>query len=168
VAAERATLPGTLVVERPVAEGVYGERAILYSDDPGRRVLKQYHYSFWLKSPPQLVQDYLVDALRRRQLAERVVEDGVEFEEAHRLVSRITRFERLRAPDQVAVGLEVMLLRPGEYTPALIRRYSEIRPLADEGLTAAVAGFEAALDAVADRLQKDLDAFNDNNTMAAP
>ncbi len=158
-AAAPAALPGVLVVERPLAEGVYGERAILYSEDPGRRVLRQHHYSFWLKSPPRLVQDFLVAELRRLGAARRVVDGGVEAAGAYHLSARLLRFERLMEPLGVAVAAEFMLTPPERFEPAWVRRYTETRAVAEKGMTAAVAGFEAALAAVAGRLREDLAAF---------
>lgn len=150
-------LPGVLVVERPVAEGVFGERAILYSDDPAGRVLKQYHYHYWLKAPPRLVQDFLVRELRHLGVAARVLDqDTSPSAEFYRLSSRLLRFERLRYPDSSVVEMEFALTPPGAFEPRFVGRYSESHPTADQELTTVVAGFEMALGAVVQRLRADL------------
>ena len=63
---------GTLLVDEPQAEGVYRERPILYVDSQRPLELVQYHYRHWLQTPSHLIQDNLVDYLRRANVATRV------------------------------------------------------------------------------------------------
>ena len=53
-AAQHVHLPGELVVRSLRADGLYSERAIVFSDQPQQRQLQQYHYQHWLYPPAQL------------------------------------------------------------------------------------------------------------------
>ena len=44
------------------ADGLYRERAILYSEN--KVEIKQYHYHHWVDSPNRLLQEYLAERLR--------------------------------------------------------------------------------------------------------
>ena len=94
------------------AEGLYNERAILFSSD-GQRLLQQYHYQYWLYPPTQLVQDYLVEQWRQEESGRnvRAAERGGGC--AWQVSGRILRFERVLAGNKAVVQLELSLEKGG-------------------------------------------------------
>jgi ABC-type uncharacterized transport system auxiliary subunit len=156
-AAQATTGGKLLLVMRPRSDGLYGERALAYSEDPEHRVLRQYHYHFWQDAPPSLVQGYLVAALRAHRLAAMVAEYDPGLDGDFVLASKLQRFEQLIDADgaKVVVSLELQLERGDHGRPLLLREYTETVPAASSAPNDAVAAFEGALQAIADRFAKD-------------
>lgn len=102
-------LSGALAVRPLRAEGLYGERAIVFSDAQ-QRSLQQYHYHHWFYSPEQLVQEHLAERLRQSGIATEVklAERG---NDGQYLVSgRILRFDMVLASQPMAAAtLELRL-----------------------------------------------------------
>lgn len=142
----------------PSAPGLYGERAMLFSRDPGRRILEQYHYRFWLQPPPELIRDYLATYLRRAGVARRVSTDYAPPSGASRLDLRIRRFEQVlgRPASEAVVGLELSWYAPDRDQPALQQAYEARAPIGPDGPDAVVLAFEQALGQVAASLVGDL------------
>ena len=53
------------------ADGLYRERAILYSENEIE--IKQYHYHHWVDSPSRLLQEYLAERLRLSKISKVVL-----------------------------------------------------------------------------------------------
>jgi ABC-type uncharacterized transport system auxiliary subunit len=104
-------LDGVLMVQGGTAAPIYRDRALLYSEPGAPERLQQYHYHYWIDTPPQLLQRGLADYLRKAGVARQVVlpEDGVDA--AYRLRVDIERFEHVRDRNggEVAVALRMTL-----------------------------------------------------------
>lgn len=149
---------GTVGVAPLHARGLYQERAILYVNGDSPLELHLYHYRFWTESPAHLIQDHVVEYLRKAGIADKVVryEPGVSTD---RLVSgSIDRFERLvGAHDRVIVSLELRYgdadrLQPPEWT----KTYTVTEPVQNRTVPAVATAFGAALDRVCQAFVRDL------------
>jgi ABC-type uncharacterized transport system auxiliary subunit len=87
-------LPMSLHVQRFTADGLLRERAMLYSDDNGHRVLKQHVYHYWLDNPARLLHDYWAAQLQGSDL----VQTGQSSATDYVLRGRLRRMERLLSP----------------------------------------------------------------------
>jgi ABC-type uncharacterized transport system auxiliary subunit len=146
-----------LLVMRPRTDGLYAERALLYSEDPAHRVLQRYHYHLWLDTPPSLVQDYLIAALRAQRLTGMVADYDPGLDGDFLLASKLQRFEQLVGSDgaEVVVSLELKLERADHGRPLLLREYTETVRAASSAPNDAVAAFEQALQAIVERFVGD-------------
>ncbi len=145
-----------LIVRPLEAEGLYAERAVIYSEDPGHRVLRQYHYHFWLEAPGRLLQDYVAAYLRAAGLAPQVSAEYSSSAADYVVSGRVLRFERLLDGDQARVVVALRLsLRPAEGEgPLLVREYRAEVPAAEE-LSTSVPAFERALDSILAKFVQD-------------
>ena len=64
---------GIVLVSRFNSDGLYADRAVVYTEDDAEMVLQQYHYHFWSESPQTLLQAELVEWLRAANLSQWVV-----------------------------------------------------------------------------------------------
>ncbi len=150
-------ITGTIAVREMASDGLHSERAMLYSEDPGQRVLQQYHYHFWLDAPPRLAQDYLVAYLRKIGIAERVVEGHSGIAGTYTVSGRLKRFEQLldQGNFRTIVELELRLWSPDATVPVMVKDYRAMVPVGS-GVTAAVQGYEKALDGIAAEFADDI------------
>lgn len=139
-------LPGTLEVGRFDADGVTGERALVYSEGAGR--LRRYSYHYWVDSPTRLIQKALVESLRTVNAAQTVVTPNLRLLADWRLEGSVDRLEhRLigeeRAEALLAVEFSVVNARDGRLV--MIDSFSARRDLASQDVSAAADAFDSAL-----------------------
>ncbi len=129
-----------------LAEGLYNERALLYTNDNLARELKQYHYHFWITSPPDLLRDYLVSFLRTADTSP-VIISGRSVSEGLQITGRLNEFEKLVSGDQssVKVALELRLDKYGNELPLLLKEYRVIEEVQGKSLTDVITSFNAAV-----------------------
>jgi ABC-type uncharacterized transport system auxiliary subunit len=145
---------GAIVVRSFNADGVHGERAILYSDDAATLELQQHHYAFWTEPPPRMLQSALIDRLRAAGGAALVTDDA-KIDAALTVRGRIRRFERQLAGDPAVVVQLELRLDDASGRPLLVKDYAARTPVADEKVPAAVDGFTTALRTVFDEFLAD-------------
>ncbi len=148
-------LQGELVVRPLRADGLYTERAIVYSDERQLQ-LQQYHYHHWLYSPPRLVQEYLAGRLRQDGVASVVRLDGPSAETAYAVSGRIVRFDKIVAASQIraSVALELRLEKKNRMLWQQIYTASEVTT--DASMAGFVVAMETALNRVYSEFFKDL------------
>jgi ABC-type uncharacterized transport system auxiliary subunit len=132
-----------------LAEGLYNERALLYSRDNPSRELEQFHYHFWITSPPSLLRDYLVRLLRQAEISPMVI-TGVGPGKGLQITGRLIAFERQGSGDQPSANviLELRVDRQGDELPLLLREYSARSPIEGPAMTDVIMGFNAAADEI--------------------
>lgn len=113
VAAAGALLKAEVVVLPLRADGLYSERAMLFSSD-GERQLQQYHYQHWLYSPAQLAQEFLAVQLRQAGLGGNVYASAQAGEAPYIVAGRILHFERIVSQNKARVALELRLEKKGK------------------------------------------------------
>jgi ABC-type uncharacterized transport system auxiliary subunit len=151
-------LPVTVQVRRFTADGLLRERAMLYSDDSGHRVLKQHAYHYWMDTPARLLHDYW--AARLPGVNPTPVGQSIATEFA--LHGRLRRMERLLGSDGVDIALSVELRLRDTVTgrDVLQRSYDVIERASSDRVVDSVKAFEAALQAIHARFVIDLAALS--------
>jgi ABC-type uncharacterized transport system auxiliary subunit len=153
-----------LVVEAFRADGVHGERPILYANDRDSLRINQYHYQLWNDPPPVLAQRHFIAGLAAAGVAPQVSDRLSPRVEAYRLRATLFRFERVfveRQPVEVVVGLRLRLDRDGTDLPVL-ELAEEVRvPVAGRRVEDAAIALSAGLDRIIADLVRRLEARAD-------
>ena len=133
-----------------VAEGLYNERALLYTDDQNGRRLLQHHYHFWLTSPPRLLREYLVEFLRESDSASMIITDSSSDETGYKISGKVLGFE-IQTTGELAtanVNLELKVNAGGEDLPRFIKQYRLEENINGSSMTDTVAGFNSAVNKI--------------------
>lgn len=161
--AEQRLTTAPLTVTGFTAEGLYHDRALLYSNDPEHRQLQQHHYYYWYTSPPRLLREYLVQYLRHARVASTVLDDsgtGGSFS----VTGKVLHFERhAAAPAAVEVMLELQLMHPDRALPLILKQYHARVEVQGQDMGAIVAAFNTAVDGIYGEFVQDMAA-----ALAAP
>jgi len=143
------------------ADGVFGERPLVYSmaEEPER--LLQYHYQLWTDPPGLFLQRRFVDLMQLHQISAQVSARTSPRAEPMVLSGHIERFERVKPANaadawQVVVSLRLRLERHRGVQPILERSYEERLDAAGDDIYATVLAFGAAVDAIGARWAADL------------
>lgn len=150
-------LDGTLVVERFAADGVVGERPILYKAAEGPR-LQQYSYHYWSQTPGALLRDAAIREYRRAGAASRVAAPGARLLPDYRMTGTLERLYHRRSDGQAAavLAVEVTVTRARDGEPLLLKRYSEAQRVRSTRVQAAVQAFRTAITTILARSMDDL------------
>lgn len=143
---ERPALPGTLLVKRFAADGLLGQRALVYADAAAPGVLYQYRYHFWADAPGELLQNLTVQMLRAARIAHEVVTPHLGVSARYVLLGRVRRLEHLLgdAP-AVAVSLELAITGAEHDAPIVLGDHQLILPLDEPDVDAAVHAMSEAV-----------------------
>jgi ABC-type uncharacterized transport system auxiliary subunit len=141
-------LDAPLVINNVQADGVHGERPILYATDHDSLRILQYHYQLWNDPPPALVLRRALHLFAQRKLAPMVTERLDPRVSAYRLSTRLFRFEviRLGVNREVVVGMQMRVDRDGEQYPVLEKRIELRREASGESLEQGTRALSEALD----------------------
>ena len=139
----------TIFVDKFLSDGIYNERALLFSEDADNRELQQYHYYFWSFPPPSLLRNYLVDYLRAADSAPVVVGD-YSTGSGLKISGKILGFEILKRSEDSSVNvvLEIRLDKLGESGPRLVKTYNALESVNGVSMDDKVAAFNRAVDRV--------------------
>jgi ABC-type uncharacterized transport system auxiliary subunit len=144
-----------LVLEGFRADGVHGERPILYANDADSIKVNQYHYQLWNDPPPLMVQRRLQELLNAAKVSAYVTDRISGREPAYRLSGTIHRFERVLAegqPTEVVFGVRLRLQGSAMERP-LIESDEVVRvPVTGPRVEDAAIALSAAVDQVAVRV----------------
>lgn len=108
------TLGHTLALKRFVTDGLHSERALLYCEADMPLQLRQYHYHHWLDSPPRLIQEHMISALRSAHVADTVLNYDPVERNGLQLSGKIRSFEHRRAGDKATVIIDMELRLDGD------------------------------------------------------
>ncbi len=105
------TLTSDLAIKRLASDGLHGERALLFSKAGQALQLKQYHYHHWSDTPPRMLQEYFISALRKANVANTVINYDPGQRTALTLSGKIRHFEQIGRgnKNEVLVELELQL-----------------------------------------------------------
>jgi ABC-type uncharacterized transport system auxiliary subunit len=110
VAALAAPVEGVIEVPPFQAEGVMGERPLLFTRDGGVQ-LEQRNYAYWTDPPPAMLRDQLIAYLRAAKAAGDVVPSELRVNAHYRVEGRIKRLEQLDgAKNAATIALELALI----------------------------------------------------------
>ncbi|MFQ5659847.1 MAG: ABC-type transport auxiliary lipoprotein family protein [Gammaproteobacteria bacterium] len=155
--AGKGLIDGAIFVRQFIADGLYQERALIYTTGAADIELGQYHYHYWVDSPARLLRDQLIDYLRAADAAPRVL-DAVDVPAQLRISARIKRFERRHDgnSDVVYVSLDFRVDLPDQDRPILLREYSEQAAVDGEQMEMVVMAFGKALSRIFAHLVGDI------------
>ncbi|MDR3438427.1 ABC-type transport auxiliary lipoprotein family protein [Telmatospirillum sp.] len=150
-------LPGVVEVGRFTAEGMTGERAMLYSyrDTPDQ--VQRYGYQLWTDPPPVLLQNQLVLLLRAGGVAPTVVTADLHVPPDFLIEGRLRRFEQIVGPPsavRVDMDIGVVRLHGGELLH--LASYRVEKPVTSDKPADAVEAYQAALSEIFRRFIADL------------
>ena len=140
-------LPGTIEVERFVADGLTSERAIVFSEVGKPNQVKAYHYHFWIKPPTVMLRDELVSFLRASKISDSVVTPEMRVRANYALTGKIKHLEQVRANGQTRTLLETEfgLRRPNDGKLLFLDSYRIENVAEDNSVAAAVDSLNTAL-----------------------
>ena len=151
----KPVLDKPLVVESFRADGVHGERPILYANDVDSIKVSQYHYQLWNDPPPVMVQRRLQELLQQARVSEYVTDRLSGRLPGYRLTGTVYRFERVLVdgtPTEVVLGVRLRL-QASEATMPLIERDELLRvPGSGNTVEDSAVALSAAVDQLAKRL----------------
>lgn len=151
----------TLEIRPFDADGILGERALVYSEgDDG--VLLQYSYHFWVEGPSQAVQRELAEHLRATGRFARVLTPRFRVRPDVEILGRIGRLEQViegEGAARVLVELEIGAERVTRDGGLLVlNTYRVDAPATDASPASAATAMRSALRGIFDRFTEDLAA----------
>ena len=91
------------------SDALHRERAILYSNTREPLHIQRYNYHHWTQVPNELIQEHLIDYLRKTEFAPQVVRYGEVVQVDARVSGYIKRFERVIDGGEVKVQVRLEL-----------------------------------------------------------
>ena len=152
-------LPGILEASPLGADGVTGERPLLFTENDGVK-LGQRSYALWTELPTSMIRDQLVTYLRSAGAADQVVRSELRVGAAYRLQGQIKRLEQSagKKADMGIVELELTVIDETDDHIVLTKVYHSEQPAADHSIDAAVTALNAGLQDVLQRFAADIAA----------
>jgi cholesterol transport system auxiliary component len=142
------------------ADGVLGERPIVYSYDDEPQKLSQYHYQLWTDPPGAWIQRRIVDLLGNYRISPLVSPRASPRSEPSQLTGTIERFERIKNATggqwRVAVALRLRLEAHRASVPLLEKRYEVMLDVAGDTIANSVDSFGQAVDQITAQFVQDL------------
>ena len=141
-------LPGTIELDRFVADGLTSERGIVYSAAATPNQVQAYHYHFWIKPPTVLLRDELVSFLREAKAASAVVTPEVRANAKYVLTGKIEHLEQTRGKaERTLLEIELALRGADDGELIFLKTYRQENASAG-GVGAAVDSLNTALSIV--------------------
>lgn len=137
-------LPGAVDVVAFRGDGMLNDRGILHRE--GAQAIAAYNYNFWWQPPGAMLQNSLVDALRRANAFQLVTTPELRLDRNYEIVGRIRRFEQVDA--SVNVEVELLLRATASGTPLLLKTYAKREPAGDGSIPAVVSAMSTAVDEI--------------------
>ncbi len=150
----QSLLDAPLVLDGFRADGVHGERPILYSNDPDSLKISQYHYQLWNDPPPIMVQRRFQELFTKAHVAPYVTDRLGLRERGYRLQGSIYRFERVLvagAPAEIVVGMRLALVADADALPMLERDELVRLPVTGDRVEDSAVALSAGIDEIARR-----------------
>ena len=137
------------------ADGLYRERAILYSENEIE--IKQYHYHHWVDSLNRLLQEHLVERLRLSGMSKVVL---TEFEGNSNLIikGKIKAFEQRKSgtKNSAFISIEFRADKNNEGQPILFKQYTQVVDSEESSMTSVVNAFGVAVNNIYESFYNDL------------
>ena len=138
-------LKGAVEVPSFRADGLLNNRAIVHRQ--GTNALSGYSYHFWWMAPAVMLEQSLVDTLRKAKAFDTVTTPELRLNRSYEIVGHIRHLER--GPAAVSVELELLLRNPRTGSPLLFKTYTQDASIAaDADMSAVVAAFSTAINTI--------------------
>lgn len=141
-------LPGTIELDRFVADGLTSERGIVYSAAATPNQVKAYHYHFWTKPPTVMLRDELVTFLREAKAAKAVVTPEHRLDADYVLTGKVEHLEHIIGESERTVMEVELSLRAANDGKLLFLKTYRQENAAGNGVAAAVESLNTALSLV--------------------
>ena len=140
------------------SDALHRERAILYSDAKQPLHVQRYNYHHWSQVPNTLIQEHLIDYLRKARFSPQVVRYGEVVKIDARITGYIKRFERIidSGEVKVQVRLELQFETFGDKRRHYQWIYTVEQAASDRSMDATVEAFSQALESVYQQFLTDL------------
>lgn len=139
----------TVEIARFVADGSVSNRPILYSSDKNPNSVSEYHYHFWIESPPILVKDALVSYMRAAGVANRVVTPQMRVSPDYSVLGRIKRLEIYTGAKHFGVAaFEIGLRRDIDGELIVLKEYEAKIVAKNKSVGSAITAIEKAMEQV--------------------
>ncbi len=144
------TLPGTIEVDRFVADGLTSERPIVYSEAANPNQVKAYHYNFWIKPPTVMLRDELVTFLRASKISNAIVTPEMRVSADYALTGKIKHLEQvvMKTGHRTILEIELALRNPGTGKLLFLDTYRLENDASGPSVAAAVESLNTALSIV--------------------
>ncbi len=153
----KALFPGTLEIDRFVADGLTAGRPIVYSKAGKPYQVKEYHYHFWTQPPTVMLRDELVSYLRAAKISSAVVTPEMRVPVDYVLTGKITRLERIvGTPPKAVIELELGLRKATGGKLIFLDTYRIEKQSVGSGVGSAVKSLNTALTAIYAKFVDDL------------
>ena len=151
-------IPGVLEVVPFSADGVAGERPLLFTANGVK--LEQRNYAYWTDVPAAMLRDQAIAYLRSAGAADKVVPSELRIGGAYRIQGDIKRLEQGVVNKKSTGVIELELSLIDEDTDALVvsKVYHSEQPAADDTIDSAVSALDAGLQDILKRFTADIDA----------
>lgn len=148
----------TIAVAPLHSDGLHGERAILYINSDRPLELQRYHYHHWTDSPPRLIQESLLNYLRKSGLARNVVRYDPEEQVDGTISGTLLHFERVTGPGgiKVEVALELEYNNDQKLPQTWHKEYHVTLPVGNSSIHSTIEGFGSALQQIFNAFVADL------------
>ncbi len=155
--AAKPLFPGTIEVDRFVADGLTAGRPIVYSEDGKPYQVKEFHYHFWTQPPTVMLRDELVTYLRQAKVASTVVTPEMRVRADFVLTGKIRRLEKIvGTPPKAVLELELVLRKASGGKLIFLDTYRMETPSDGSGVDAAVYSLNKSLSAIYGKFVADL------------
>jgi ABC-type uncharacterized transport system auxiliary subunit len=151
-------LPGIAEAAPFAADGVLGERPLLFTSNGGSK-LEQRSYALWTDAPTAMVRDQVVSYLRAAGVADQVVPSELRIGAAYRVQGNITRLEQEIGGKQSTGVLELELSVIDESDDHLVvsKVYHSEQTAKDNSIDGAATALDAALTDILKQFVADID-----------
>jgi ABC-type uncharacterized transport system auxiliary subunit len=146
-------LNGGILVDRSVADGLIGDRAIIYVSADAPTALQAFSYHFWSAPPANMIQDLLVRCLRAGAVTDEVVTPEQRVETRYTLFSELQRMEMHTGPAPSVVLSLDMALRDDKQKQLLMSQTYQAEGIpADSSIGAAAEAMSGAFSTICGQL----------------
>ena len=149
--------PGTLEVDRFIADGLTAGRPIVYSEAGKSYQVKEFHYHFWTQPPTVMLRDELVTYLRRAKISDAVVTPEMRIPSDYVVTGKIKRLEKIiGAQPKALLEIELSLRKASGAKLIFLDTYRMETASAGKGVDDAVASLNKSLSAIYGKFLADL------------
>jgi cholesterol transport system auxiliary component len=152
-------IDAALEVQPLRADGLFGERPIVYSFSDEPQKLSQYHYQLWTDPPGAWIQRRMIDRLEQSSVASSVTARANARERPAKLVGLIEDLQRIKQSDgswRVRVALRLRVDLAAGRQRLLEKVYAIELKVAGDAMADSIDAFGTAIDQVCDQLVADL------------
>jgi len=158
-------LTGTLSVKRVITHGIYGERALIYTDKNSTIKLNRYHYHHWEKSPSKLIQDNLVQYLKTVGVAHQVISQSHNTNENYLLETELITMHRevTQQGYSASISMDIRLYNKSNNSIYINKRYHSKISTTSNKIVDTIESYGKGLHHIYDELISDLSHLHIEN-----